>query len=261
MAERAATAKPAMDGLVCLHGFTGRGSVWRSVLRECASDAERPTWCPDLLGHGPRARGRRLTSFEDEVERLAGGVHRRGWRRALVVGYSLGARLALGLLARHPRRCAGAVLIGVRAGISDDAKRRERRAQDSALAELVRREGVAAFVRRWQMLPLFASQQNLPPALRARHHRRRTSHTAEGLARSLEVLGLGEMPDYHPVLERIEQPIRLLVGALDDRFVDVAKNLAQRLPRARLSVVPASGHDLVLEAPRAVAAAIDEEWN
>lgn len=261
MAEPAEAAASTMDGLLCLHGFTGRGSVWRQVVMQgpCASD--RPVWCPDLLGHGPRARGHRVASFEAAVDRLAGGLARRGWKRTLVVGYSLGARLGLGLLARHPRRCAGAVLIGVRAGLEKADARRERRAQDAALAQLVRGEGVAAFVRRWQMLPLFASQQHLSPALRARHHRRRASHTAEGLARALEVLGLGNMPDYHPVLGGIESPVRLLVGALDNGFVDVAKNLARRLPRARLTVVPASGHDLVLEAPSAVAAAIDEEWN
>jgi len=245
-------------GLICLHGFTGRGGAWRPVL--AAGPAQRLAWCPDLLGHGPRVPGAAVTSFEAELDRLDAGLDRRGLERVLVVGYSLGARLGLGLLARYSERCAGAVLIAARAGLADPRARRVRRDQDAALAALLRAEGVETFIDRWQAMPMFASQQRLRPQQRAVHRRRRLSHTAGGLARSLEILGLGSMPNLRALLNGLDRPLRLMVGGLDRAFRAEAEALVRSMPRARLEVVSGVGHDVVLEAPLRVAAAIDEEW-
>lgn len=60
------------------------------------------------------------------------------------------------------------------------------------------------------------------------------------------------MPDYWPRLARITQPVRLVVGELDGRFVDLAARAVGLLPAGSLTVVPGVGHNVVLEAPEAV---------
>ena len=49
-------------------------------------------------------------------------------------------------------------------------------------------------------------------------------------------------------------PVLLVVGADAARFEAVARDLAQRLPRARIAVVPDAGHAAHLENPQAFAA-------
>lgn len=251
-----------MIPLVCLHGFTGDPSVWRPVLARLSRRAGRPeeAVCPALCGHRPGRDDRAIASFDAEVDRLAARLDAGGVGRAVLVGYSLGARLALGLLVRHAARFAAAVLIGARPGPPPDgAVRAARAAADEELAALLEREGIEAFVDRWQALPIFASQATVAPSRLAVQRRRRLAHDPAALAHALRVLSLARMPDYRPALGTLPMPVRLLAGARDSRFVAAAEAMARRLERATVTVVPEAGHNLILEAPHAVAAAVSEE--
>ena len=70
--------------------------------------------------------------------------------------------------------------------------------------------------------------------------------------------GLAQMPDYRPQLAGLSLPVRLLVGEDDEKFRRLAAEMASLLPRATVTTVAAAGHNLILEAPQAVAAAIME---
>jgi pimeloyl-ACP methyl ester carboxylesterase len=51
--------------------------------------------------------------------------------------------------------------------------------------------------------------------------------------------------------------VAVLAGEGDEKFVALGRRLADALPRGELEIVPGAGHALALEAPAAVAAAID----
>lgn len=57
-------------------------------------------------------------------------------------------------------------------------------------------------------------------------------------------------------LGELELPAVVVAGERDAKFVALGRRLAAELPRAALTIVPAAGHALPLEAPAAVAAAI-----
>ncbi len=246
-----------MTPVVALHGFTGHGGHWQPVLDQLRTVGA--VWCPALLGHGEEAGRVGVERFDDEVERLVAGLDQRFSARVLLVGYSLGARVALRLLVRYPRRIWGAVLIGGRAGLGTAAARAARVAADAKWVNLLEREGIGAFVDRWQELALFASQRRLPETVQAGQRRHRLGLSPQGLARSLRVLGLGAMPDCWPLLETIACPVHLMAGADDTAFVEEAYAMATSIPNSRVELVPSAGHNLILETPGAVAAAIDKE--
>jgi pimeloyl-ACP methyl ester carboxylesterase len=54
-----------------------------------------------------------------------------------------------------------------------------------------------------------------------------------------------------------ELPVTVLAGELDAKFVALGERLARALPRGELRVVAGAGHALPLEAPAAIAAAIE----
>jgi len=87
--------------LLCLHGFTGSPMSWDFL-------GKSTRIAPALLGHSGSSADAEVHRFEDEIDRLAalavgaGALH--------VVGYSLGARLALGMASRDA--------LGTRAGVS-----------------------------------------------------------------------------------------------------------------------------------------------
>lgn len=242
---------PISARVVCLHGFTGAPESWDDVVAELAADVDRPP----LLGHDPGdAIGSR--SFEDEVDRLARRFRERGRSGLQLAGYSLGGRLAVGLLARHRELFASATLIGASPGLASEDARRRRRADDERLARLLEDEGLERFLEHWEALPLFASQRRQPEARLAAQRALRLRHRPAALARALRVLGLGAMPDYRSALPRIDVPVHLMAGELDAKFTELARQMAALLPRADVEIVPGAGHNLPLEAPRQVAAAI-----
>lgn len=250
--------------LVLLHGFTGGPQSFgrvRELLRPPWSNAT--VWAPQLVGHGEQPALPELDaqqhSFEAEVQRLA-RAHEMTlgsrYRKAVLVGYSLGARLALGLALERPESFERAILIGVNPGLDDDASRAKRQQDDERLAQLAEQAGLEAFLEHWQALPLFSTQTTLPASvLRAQANVRRRN-TAFGLAFSLRSCSLARMPNYLPRLPSVAFPVHLVAGELDTRFVGLAHHMSSMIPCATLHVVPGCGHNVLLEAPAVIAALI-----
>lgn len=248
-----------MTGLVLIHGFTGSPASFDALVGRLAQRWPRlGVHRPALLGHGGEAASGTLR-FEQEVDRIARSVVRAGASGSHLCGYSLGARIATGLLARHGQLFAGATLIGVHPGLSNAAERAARVGSDERWCELLSRRGVGAFLDAWQAQPLFASQRGLPAAEAARQRRIRSSHSAPGLMRALRVLGLGQMPDYRGALRAARGRLRLIAGERDDKFVALARALAERAAGSELDLVPGVGHNVLLEAPDHVARSLLSE--
>jgi 2-succinyl-6-hydroxy-2,4-cyclohexadiene-1-carboxylate synthase len=228
--------------VVLLHGFAGTPAAWDEVIARWRGPAPTAIALP---GHGGDPVGAR---WDDNLDRVAARVP----PRSMVVGYSLGARVALGLLARDAIEAA--VLIGVNPGIDDD-ERPARRASDAAWAAMLRERGIAAFASAWQAQPLFATQARASEAARDERRRRRLALDPEQLARSLETMGLAEMPDYRGALIARAARAHLVVGADDAAYVARARALAGVAPFA-VDEIAASGHDPTLEQPAALAAVV-----
>jgi 2-succinyl-6-hydroxy-2,4-cyclohexadiene-1-carboxylate synthase len=229
-----------------LHGFAGDPAVWGDVLAAWPDGTTASTVA--LPGHirVPDARSWPVLPTWDENLAAVGQLVR---ECDVVVGYSLGARVALGLVAAGlaPR----AVLIGVNPGI-DDSERPARRDSDARWAALLRAEGVAAFDARWTAQPLFATQVRAPAVRRAERHANRLRLDARQLARSLETMGVAEMPDYRPQLASLADRIALIAGEDDAKYAELAK----ALPCAHRELIPDCGHDPTLEQPAALASSI-----
>jgi 2-succinyl-6-hydroxy-2,4-cyclohexadiene-1-carboxylate synthase len=221
-----------------LHGFAGDPAAWEETLAALPRHEARAIALP---GHGD---GPVPVTWADCLAVIAGAIA----GAELVVGYSLGARAALGLVAAGlaPR----AILVSVNPGI-DDAERAARRAGDAAWARLLRERGIDAFADAWEAQPLFATQARTPPARLAARRARRRALDPEALARSLEVMGLAEMPDYRRAVATADARVALIAGADDPKYVAIARALP-----APLTVIPDCGHDPTLEQPARLAGAI-----
>lgn len=251
--------------LVLLHGFTGAPSSYDAVRSRLRNSHN--VFAPHLPGHGQnwtsfRARHPSAdTSFEAEVWGLSEQLHGFGISRTnpcAIVGYSLGARLALGLLCSHEDWFTQAVLVGVSPGLSDAEARETRRAQDEARAAQLELHGLEAFLTAWESERLFESQRTLQKSVLDEQSLVRRTNTAAGLAYSLRSAGLGVMPDYTPKLGQITTFVQLVVGERDAKFRRIAEQMQLVLPNAALAVVPGVGHNIPLEAPDALAALLNE---
>jgi 2-succinyl-6-hydroxy-2,4-cyclohexadiene-1-carboxylate synthase len=234
------------DRLVLLHGFTQTRQSWRRTV--AALGGRYRALAPDLPGHGQAAE-RRPASFAAcaaYVRALAG-------QPCILVGYSMGGRIALHTALAVPGLVERLVLIGASPGLADPAEREQRRRADEALAERIEAVGVAAFAEEWGAQALFAGQDE---RVAAAAHADRLRNTSQGLAAALRGLGTGVMTPLWDRLPQLGIPVTLVVGARDAKFRAIAERMATALPDARLHVVEGAGHAVPLERPDAVAAAI-----
>lgn len=238
---------------VLLHGFSGSPASWDEVVE--LMNPEDPPLRPTLTGHGPEGSAACGPSFDEELSRLTHEISQSS-RPRLLAGYSMGARVALGLLATRPALFDAAVLIGVHPGLTDEAARAERRAIDGARARQLRTEGIRSFVDSWEQQPLFETQQKLSSDVLEKQRTLRLGHDPEGLARAIEVLGLARMPDYGSELVQTPIPIILMAGSLDSRFADIARSFALRSRHLRARIIEGAGHNLLIEAPGDVASTL-----
>lgn len=237
--------------LVLLHGYTGSGRGMACIARPFERDFE--TIAPDLPGHGSsveRAVGPAY-DFDACVDDLVATLDATGHHAAHWLGYSMGARLALACAARHPSRVASLVLLAARAGIADPLEREARRRGDEALAARIEAQGVESFVDEWLAQPLFATMQRFGPQFMAHERAARLANDPRGLASALRALGPAAQPPLFDALPGVGVPVLLMAGALDVRFVGAAHELARRLPRAEVCVIPDAGHAAHLEQPEA----------
>ncbi len=235
--------------LVLLHGWGLSSAVWAPLTAQLSSDLT--IFTPDLPGHGTApAAGETLAEWAVAVTpALPDG--------ATVVGWSLGAQLALHLAAHAPRKVARLVLIAASprfvqaddwsAAMPVDTLTEFRRSFDLDPTATQRRfvalQALGDVARREVSATLTAA---LTPA--------DTSHQP-ALATGLRLLA---ETDQRAVVSRITQPVRLLHGSEDKLMpIAAAEWLADHLPNGRLSVFQHSGHAPFVSRPADCATLIE----
>ena len=238
-------------GTVFLHGFTGSSATWGShvaVFKRCMK-----TIAIDLVGHGDSdtPADPRCYRMESCIEHLLVILDVLGIDSANLVGYSMGGRVALHLATAAPDRVRSMILESSSPGIADPIERQKRVAADNLLADYIERKGVDAFVDRWESLPLFESQRNLPVAARAALRGQRLQNNPLGLTNCLRGMGAGRQESLWPRLSSIEMPVLLVAGQLDVKYCRIAREMVNLLPNARLAIFDNTGHAVHLERPAA----------
>ena len=231
--------------VVALHGFTNTGRSWDPV----AAALGRPLIAPDLRGHGAAATIRPIAP-----ENCVADVAALAPERFVLVGYSMGGRIALRVALAHPERVEALVLVGTTPGIADPVEREARLREDEALAAEIETSSIEAFADRWARGPLFKGQA---PDVAAAAREDRLRNQPAGLAAALRGLGQGACEPLWARLPDLRLAVMLIVGERDARYRKVAERMAAALPRAELLTVPATRHAVHLEAPAIVAQAIE----
>ncbi len=236
-----ATVRGSGPALVLLHGFTGSGATWADMLSDAFT-----THALDLPGHGasPMATRSLWQTAADILESVQAD-------RFALLGYSLGARVALHVALAAPDRVRALVLESGNPGLPTPAERAARTAADEELAVLLETRGITAFVDRWERLPLWASQARVDPARRQTLRAGRLANDPHGLAGSLRGAGLGTQEDLAPRLREIACPALLMAGALDTRYAALAARMAAAMAAADTAILPGTGHAAHFETPAA----------
>ena len=184
----------------------------------------------DHRGHGrsdapPAIAGHRMSCYVDDVIAVLDDA---GVGRAVLIGYSLGARVGYAVAVTHPERVAGIVgLDSVPDPAADPADLRK--GADKVLAE-----GTRAVIQR------MADTESEPPPSWLLEHLCGTDPAA--FAGAYEAFATA--PPFWPLAGRFTMPVLLLLGVGDDDqdWWARGQSAARSLPDARAVALPGLGH-------------------
>jgi len=217
-----------------IHGFTQTSQSWDLV----TSYLSEQLHCTllDAPGHGQSVNGVRTVSEcgDDIATSMPKGI---------LVGYSMGARMALHTALQHPEHVTHLVLVSGTAGITNDAERQQRITSDTEMASRIETIGVPAFIDEWLALPMFSGL-----TAETSQRTQRLTNTARGLADSLRYAGTGTQTPLWERLNELRIPVLLIAGENDTKFVAVSQQMHERIATSTLVVIQNAGHSVHLEA-------------
>ncbi len=235
--------------VVLLHAFPQSRAMWAPQI-DALSKTHRVI-APDFRGFGESDAPEGAYTLDQYADDVNGLLDHLAIARAPFVGLSMGGYTLFAIYRRHATRVNGLVLADTRA----QADTEEGRAGRMAMAQTARSKGPGAIAD--LMLPKLLSPvalQTKPDLVRqVRSIIERT--TANGIAGAL--MAMAGRPDSVPLLARIACPVLVVTGELDGPTPPADGTfMAERIPGARLEIIPRAGHLSNLEEPQAFTDAI-----
>ena len=231
--------------IVYLHYWGGSSRTWQPVI------AAMPEGCRhvalDLRGWGDSDKPDGDVALADLACDVAGVVDALGLERYVLVGHSMGGKVAQLLAGGRPRGLCGLALVAPAPPLPLQLTDEQRGAMRMAYRD---EHTVAA------TLDAALTAHPLPAPLR----RQVIEDSLRGsLAARDAWLDEGVRADIAQAARNIDVPVLVLSGEHDrvDPPAALRAHLLPVIPQARLQIVPGCGHLLPLEAPQAVAGAID----
>jgi 3-oxoadipate enol-lactonase len=235
--------------LVLLHGFPLNGGMWRAQV-----DALAKKWrviVPDFRGHGQSEVGDgqyAIDFFADDLflilDELTDGP-------VVACGLSMGGYVLLRAVERAPERFAALILADTRSGTDRDEARLKRLDGVRTLRE----KGAAGYAEGFAKGALSKSTHAKQPDVVAAVKEMTRGNDPKGLIGAL--IAMAARTDTTDMLANLSIPTLVVVGDEDAlTHPDHSREMATRIPGARLVVIPEAGHLTPLEAPDAFTGAL-----
>jgi 3-oxoadipate enol-lactonase len=236
--------------LVLLHAFPLHAGMWAPQVEALSGD--RRVVAPDLLGFGGTEAPETMFRYTmpGYADLVAGLLDRLGLDRVVLAGLSMGGYVAFAFLRQYPDRVAGLILADTRPG-ADTTQVYERRTDQQ---DQVARIGTTALIETLLAGLLCDHTRNERPEV-VEQVRQLMANPAAGYIGALEAMK--HRPDAEAELAAIAVPTLVVVGEDDGLSPpDVARDMQERIPGARLAVLPRAGHLSNVEAPEEFNAAV-----
>lgn len=269
---------PELPPVVLLHGFMQSSTSWDSIARSLTN--RFCVYVLDFIGHGLTEKSKKPARYTYEdmaasvdyfLRKVVCAQEKRGRekrvhtrrdltnrsqtkhtqiKRAHVIGYSMGGRIALRLLQTSSDLLASVVLESCNLGCATQAERTEAAQRNQGWVDRIQHDGMEAFVNYWETLPMFATQKEL--GWDKLLHASRAANNPTSMVLCLQGSGKQAMPLTEVTLEAVRDQRKkglsmlYIYGDKDAKSAAVAATLEAE--GVLVSAIPA-GHNVHLEAP------------
>lgn len=239
-----------------LHGFLGRPADWGEVRKYISKIDNVSFHAVDYMSNPLLSSVNSFNEWAKNFNQYAGSIS----GRRLLVGYSLGGRLALHALREHSELWDQSILISTNPGFDDSSageivgfKDREQRwIKDTEWANLFKSAPWESLIRSWNAQPVFNESQAEPVRLEKDYER----HLLE---LALTTWSLASQENMRSVLQELAAKIVWMTGALDQKFLGQAEALRESGYKLSYVNVDGASHRVLFDQPAFIAAEI-QSW-
>ena len=224
--------------LLLSHGYSSTARMWDGQIAALKDRYQVIVW--DMRGHGESdyPSDAKLYSEALTVGDMKALLDLVGAKKAIIAGLSLGGYMSLAFNASHPERVRALMLFDTGPGFKKDEAREvwNKRAHDTG--DRFEREGL-------EVLKSGSRERSSV-----------THRDASGLARAAR--GMLTQRDARVIesLPNIKVPSLIVVGADDTPFLAASDYMAAKIPGAQKVVIPAAGHAVNIDQPKAFVDAV-----
>lgn len=224
--------------VIFIHGAGGNFLHWPAEVRRMPGQR---IFAPDLPGHG-RSGGVGLQAIDDYAQCILDFLDALHIHKAIYIGHSMGAAIALTLALDHPRRVLALGLMGGGARLKVSPELIQNTSNPATLPHAL------------QAIAEMAFSPVVEPRVKQLAMQRMAATRSTVLNGDFIACNQFDVMDR---LAKIRVPTLVVCGA-DDHMTPLrySEHLVSSIKRAELIIVPDAGHMVMIEKPKEVASAI-----
>ena len=219
--------------LLLTHGYSSTGEMWQGQIEALSKHHKLVLW--DMRGHGRSDYPDDPSAYSEVavVADMAALLDEVGAASAIVGGLSLGGYMSLAFYRAHPQRVRALLIIDTGPGFKKDDARDAWNKRALETGDRLEREGLAV-LKSLSRERSDASHRDASGLARA----------ARGMLTQRDARVIESLPD-------IKVPTLVVVGADDAPFLAASDYMAAKIPDAVKVVIPAAGHAVNIDQPKA----------
>ena len=160
------------------------------------------------------------SDWETTVQQLADSIS----QGSIIVGYSMGARLALGVALEYPQCCRGLIFVSGSPGLESQQEREQRWLSDQQVAEEIESGQLESFLNQWYQASVFAG---LSDELRHSEIARKLALRSKDWPSILRTLSVSKQPNFWPRLKELAMPTLVVAGEQDEKYQNISVRFAE----------------------------------
>jgi len=187
---------------------------------------------------------KQFQSFDNWTDDFCGRVKAQAnGEKSILLGYSLGGRLALHASLQNPNLWKSAIVVGADPGLESEEEKKLQLNRDRNWADRLKKEPLEHLVREWDEQPVFCGIENSAP-------RNLEELDPIQLSQQFEVFSKGLQQNLVPALSELKTPpVLFLAGEKDKKYQQIGDELAELCPVVKSQWVEDSGHRVPWENP------------
>ena len=236
--------------IFCIHGNFQTVKVWQPLeerMKAGFTDLEMIT--EDLYA-------KQFQSFDDWTEDFCGRVevHANG-EKSILLGYSLGGRLALHACLSRPDLWKSAIVVGADPGLESEEEKKLQLDRDRKWAERLKREPLEKLVNEWDAQSVFCGIGNQAP-------RNLGEMDPQKISQHFQVFSKGLQQNLVPQLIELKcPPILFLSGEKDQKYQKIGEELTRSCTIFKSEIIKDAGHRVPWENPNEFFQTLDKFIN